>query len=457
MDNLRARLRELSTLTLPLLVEHSFITLMGMINTAMVASLGEEAMSAAGHINNASQIPIAMFAAMTTGGTILVAQAVGARDMNKAASSGGQAVALAAVFSVMLSIFLAIGQRPANNWLFGGADPAMVEAGYIYYIYVNWSLPFLAVAQTFFGVMRGAGDVKNPMKISLIMNIVNIIFGYVLIIGISVPFTDISTPSFGMHGAGLAFALARLVGMIFAIKVIFSQKSPIRLNKLSWYKPTRAIQRDIVSLGVPTGAESLLFQIGRLATQMMIVGLGTAAMAANVVAMNFNVFIMIPGNALSVSIMVMVGQRVGRKDFDDITKTAMFATIVAMAFMTVLSIVMLPVGGVFGQAFGLYGESAEYFRILFLGLIIGTPLFWPLSFVTPAALRAAKDVTFTMVVSVVTMWVFRIALGYFIGIIMGLGLYGVWIGLYSDWVARSAIFWVRLRRKKWLKRLESEA
>jgi len=456
MTQLRERLRELSILTLPLLVEHAFITLMGMVNTAMVASLGEEALSAAGHISNAALIPVALFAAMTTGGTILVAQAIGARNERKAAFAGGQAVALAAVFSVALSLVLAVTQGPTIAWLFGDADPVMVQHGYIYFIYMNWSLPFLAVAQTLFGVMRGAGDVKNPMKITLLMNVVNIVLSYVLIVGISVPFTGINIPSLGMHGAGMAIAIARLAGVICAIWVIMSPKSPIRLNRLRWYKPTKDIQKDIMTLGVPTGIEQLLFQIGRMLTQMMIIGMGTAVMAANIVASNMMAFIMIPGNALTISLMVMVGQRVGRREYDDISRTTFFATGVGAVFMVLISLALMPMGGLIAAAFSLDAESTVYFRQLFIVLLAGGPLLWPLSFVTPSALRAVNDVKFTMVASVATMWIFRIIIGYFFGVTLGFGVMGVWVGLYGDWAARSLLFWLRIRRKKWMKKFEME-
>ena len=450
MDRLKGRLRELSTLTLPLLVEHAFITLMGMVNTAMVASLGGEALAAAGHINNAVQVPIALFATMTTGGTILVAQAVGAKNERKAASSAGQAVALAVVFSILMSLILAFTQRPVIAWLFGDSDPYMVTLGFVYYYYINWSLPFLAVAQTLFGIMRGAGDVKSPMKITLFMNGINIVLSYVLIVGVSTPF--ISTPSFGIHGAGLALFLARLAGVVMAVIAIMSAKSHIRLNRYAWFKPTKIIQKDILTLGVPTGMEQLLFQAGRMITQMMIIGMGTAAMAANVVGMNMMGFVMIPGNALTISIMVMVGQRVGRKDYEDISKITMFAATLAVVFMAMLSLVLLPMSGLISRAFSLDMEADGYFRQLFTSLMIGGPVLWPLAFVIPASLRAVKDVTFTMVASVITMWLFRIVLGYALS--LRFGVMGVWIGIYGDWGARTIIFWLRLNRKKWMKKLE---
>ena len=453
MTQIRERLNELGILTLPLLVEHAFITLMGMVNTAMVSTLGEEALAAAGHINNASMIPVSLFAAMTTGGTILVAQAVGARNEKKAAFSGGQAVAMAAVFSVLLSIVLTFLQGPINTWLFLGSDPLMMEAGFVYFGYIVWSLPFLAVAQTLFGVMRGAGDVKSPMKISLFMNVVNIILSYVLIVGIVLPFAGLETASLGMHGAGLAIALARAAGMLYAIWVILSKKSPVRLNKISLFKPTTDIIKDICTLGIPTSIEQVLFQAGRMTALMFIVGMGTSVMAANVVGMNIMGFVMIPGNALTISIMVMIGQRVGRGDLDDIPKMTMFATGVAIVFMALMSVIMLPMAGLMVNIFSLDSESAVYFHQIYLSLVISGPIFWPLAFIIPAALRAVKDVNFTMTVALLNMAIFRVGLGYFLGVFLGFGVMGVWLGIYSEWAVRSLMFAIRLRRRKWMKRL----
>ena len=461
IDGLRSRLKELSILTLPLLVEHASITLMGMINTAMVAFLGEIAMSAAGHINNASHLPIAIFSAMTTGGTIVVAQAIGARNAKKAASAGGQAVMLTLAITIALTLILTVFQRPVINWLFGDSDPLMIEAGYVYFMYMNWSMPFLAVAQTLFGVMRGAGDVKNPMKINLLMNIVNLAFSYLLIIGFTFPIVGIGIPTLGMHGAGLAIFLARLAGMVAAVLVIVSRKSVIRLNLLGLFKPTRDIQKEIMTLGVPVGAENLLFQIGRVTTQMFVITIGTAVgiatgtavLAANTVGQNVMNFIMIPGGALSVTIMVMVGHRVGRRDYDDISKTIMFSIGVAAVFMGIMGLIMLPAGGLLISIFNLDPESATYFWPIFISLIVLSPILWPLSFILPSALRAVGDVKYTMVVSVTTMWGFRILLSYVLGITLGIGLMGVWIGFYVDWMVRSILFFIRLRRKKWMKKL----
>jgi len=452
----KARLRELSDLTLPLLVEQSFIVLMGMVNTAMVASLGAEALGAAGHINNTVHLAIGLFSAMTTGGTIVVSQAIGARDRSRAASAGGQAVTTTVAFSVLLTALMAIFQYPLINALFSGSDPVMIEAGLVYFVYINISLPVLAITQTFFGVMRGAGDTKSPMKISLFMNIINVILGYLLIIGLQIPFTPINIPSMGMHGAGLALLLARVAGMIYALWAITSKKSVIRLNKLSLYKPTLDIQKAILYLGVPTGIESTMFHAGRTITQMFIVGMGTAAMAANTVASTISGLVMVPGNAIAIGIMVLVGQRVGRREIDDIPNATFFALVVSSVFIGMLCLMLLPFMDILAVGYNLYGQEVIYFRQLMISFLLMAPLFWGVSFLIPSALRAAKDVHYTMISAIITMWLCRIVMGYVLGVLLGWGVLGVWVGMYSDWVARGLLYGIRLKRKRWMKKLVKE-
>lgn len=452
-----ARLREMSTVTLPVVVEQIFITLMGLINTAMISTLGTEALSAAGHINNAANLLIALFAALTTGGTIVVAQAVGAKNFDKAAAAGAQAVTLSVLFSLAMTVLLAVLQQPVVNALFGASDARMVEAGHIYYLYVNLSFPLLAVTQTFFGVMRGSGDTASPMKISLFMNVINFLASYLLIVGVRlpIPWTErtLYITSLGMHGAGLALTLARLAGLLAACYVIFFRNNRVRLHTIALFKPAWATQKAILGLGLPTSVESTLFQAGRLITQIYIIGMGTAAMAANTVANNIFGFVNVPGMALSTGVMILVGQRTGRREIDDIYQTTLFAVAVGMGFMGAICLLLLPTGGLLAQVYHLDGPSAVYFKQLLVSCYIATPLLWPLAFVLPSSLRAVGDVTFTMFCAVASMWVFRIAIGYVLGVMLGWGVLGVWCGMYADWMVRAALFFIRLRGARWKKKI----
>ncbi|MCL2610226.1 MAG: MATE family efflux transporter [Defluviitaleaceae bacterium] len=434
----KKRTKELLSLTFPIMVEQSFIMLMGVINTAMVAVLGAHELSAAGHINNSAHIPIALLAATATGGTILVAQATGAKDTSRAKRCAGQSISLAFALSIFLTVFLQIFQGSVVNILFPGADSETVQAAYEYFFYINWSMPFLAIGQTIFGVLRGAGDVKSPMVIVVIMNIINVALSFTLI------------PILGISGAGIAMLGSRFIGFLLGGIFVLSKKSKIRLNELGIYLPTRSTQKDIFTLGIPTGIENFLFNVGRTLTQVMVVALGTAAMAANVAILNVMNLILIPGLAYSAALMVMVGQRVGKKEVDDIKKTTFFTTKACAISMGILCLAFIPLRGLMANMFHLDYYARVYFNEIYWILILMSPFFWAPSFVIPSALRAVKDVKFSMTISVTTMWIFRVALSYVL-IFLGFGVLGVWIGFFGDWIVRSFIFYVRMNREKWIK------
>ena len=435
-EDSKKRSKELINLTFPIMIEQSFIMLMGIINSAMVGVLGYHELSAAGHINNSSQIPTALLAALGTGGTVLVAQAIGAQNIIKAKKAAGQSILLTLFISILVTVLLAIFAIQVVNVLFPGGDYQTIYAAYIYFFYINISIPFLAVGQTIFGVMRGAGDVKTPMFVVIFMNIINIVFSFMLI------------PILGISGAGLALLVSRVLGCLLALLFIFSKKRTLYLNKISFYLPEKNMQKEIFYLGIPTGIENLLFSIGRTLTLMMVVGLGSYALAANIVILNVMTLFLIPGIAISSSVMVMIGQRVGKGEIEDITKTAIFSIKSCMLVMTLFSLILLPLQSFMANAFNLPYNSIPYFSILYILLLIMSPLFWPIGFITPSALRAVKDVKFNMVVAILIMWIFRVLLSYLL-ILLGFGPISVWIGFFADWIVRGIAFYLRLIRGKW--------
>jgi Na+-driven multidrug efflux pump len=202
-------------------------------------------------------------------------------------------------------------------------------------------------------------------------------------------------------------------------------------------------------MGIPTSIESGLFQAGRLITQLFIVGMGTAALAANTISSNINGFINVPGNALSMGVMILIGHRVGRGELDDVKRTTLFSVICGMIVMGIICALVFLTLGPLTAVYSLTGEAASTFRVLVTACCVASPLFWASSFVTPSALRAASDVKYTMIIAIASMWLFRIAVGYILGIVFEFGVLGVWIGMFVDWMVRSVMFLRRMTSEKW--------
>ncbi len=449
MDNItyKTRFKEIFAISTPIIVEQIFISVMGLVNTAMVSSVGTHAISGVAIVDNMSNIVIAIFAALTTGVAIVTARYTGANDMRTASKAGAQSVLMSVLLSLFITLLCLLFQGPIMNLVFNATAADVKQAGASYFFIVNFSLPILAVTQTIFGIIRGSGNTAMPMFISLAMNLFNFLFGYIFIMGIDLPF--LKTPSLGVTGAALAISLARATGLGLSVVYILRFSKRIRFDRLSYFKPNVALQKEILGLGVPTSIESTLFQVGRFITQLFISGMGTAAMAANAVGSAIFAFINVPGNAFATGVMILVGQRVGRKQYDDITKTTVFSVLLGMVVMLMVCVTVYPLTGVFISLYNLDGEAAQYFYYLVLTGCIATPIFWSTSFITPAALRASGDVRYTMYTAVASMWIFRIFAGYFFGIVLKWGVVGVWCGMYVDWFVRSILFVQRLLRKKW--------
>jgi putative MATE family efflux protein len=448
----RHRFIELFRLSAPIIIEQVFITVMGLTNTAMVSSSGSYAVSAAGMVDSVSNLIIAAFAALTTGGAIVVAQHMGKGDRRGAAVAAAQSAVLSIVISLFIFAVFAAFRESILGGLFGAADADVLEAGNTYFKIVNFSFPILAVTQTIFGALRGSGDTGAPMAITLAMNAFNFLFGWILIYGVNI--FGVQIHGHGIAGAASAITLARLAGMLIAIWYIVKKSKTIRLNHFSYFKLDFKMQRIILGLGIPTSIESVLFQVGKIITQLFIVGMGTAALAANAVASNIFSFINVPGTAFSTGVMILIGQKTGRGQFTDVPKTTVFAVIAGVFIMGALCLACYPSIGLLAGIYNLDADAASAFRSILISGIIATPLLWSQSFIIPASLRAAGDVTFTMITAIASMWIFRIASGYFVGVALGFGVVGVWVGMYVDWLVRGVIFFCRIMfTKKWQKRI----
>ncbi|MCL2376554.1 MAG: MATE family efflux transporter [Defluviitaleaceae bacterium] len=446
-QEIKSRSRELFSISMPMMVEHLFISIMGMISTVLVSSIGEHATSALGMVDSISNLIIALFVALTTGGTIVVAQYIGSQDIMSAKRAAGQAIVLSAIFSAVVLAILLIFRIQILDLLFGDAEADVMASALTFLFIISFSFPVLAIMQTIFGILRGSGDTLTPMIVSIGMNVINLILGIILINGLNLGFFAI--PALGVAGAAIALVVARVMGLGAAIYFIVKKARGVRLNKLRFFKPAPPMQKTILKLGLPTSFESSLFQMGRLVTQVFIVSISTAAIATNTIAGSVANFINVPGMALATGVMILVGQRIGRGNIDDVKRTAIFATIASSVLFLGLSIILFFTQSLIFAPFNPSEEALAYLPMIFVSYLIATPLFWATSFVIPAALRATGDVMFPMIVSITTMLVLRVAFSYIFAITLGMGIMGIWLAMYLDWVGRSALFIPRMLGNKW--------
>ncbi|MCL2235659.1 MAG: MATE family efflux transporter [Defluviitaleaceae bacterium] len=439
-SEIKIRSRELLKISIPMAIEHISVSLMGMFSIMLISFfVGEHATSAMGMVDAITHLILALFAALTTGGTIVVSQYMGRQDRSSAKRAGGQAIMLSVVASLVMFAVIAIFRDGILNLLFADAEAYVMDAARTFLTILNFSYPVVAVTLTVFGIIRGTGDTFAPMMISLIMNGFNLILG-ILLIGVF---------DLGVYGAAWSLTISKVVGLVCAGWFLVKRAKNLRINKFEYFKPDFGRQKAILRLGLPTSFESGLFQAGRLITQVMIVTISTAAIAANTIGFTMMNFANVPGMALATGAMILVGQRIGRGETQDVVKTSMFSVGMGFVFLMALGLLIILFRNPIFSAFNPTAETMEYLPTIVISYLLIAPFFWPASFVLPACLRATGDVIYPMVVSISTMFAVRIALGFVFGIVLGWGIAGVWMGMYLDWVARSAFFVPRMLRGKW--------
>jgi putative MATE family efflux protein len=434
----------LKQLILPLIVEQVLAVSIGMADTIMIASVGEASVSAVSLVDSLSNFFLQLFAAICTGGAVVVAQYIGQKDRSKAGDAAKQLIYATTFLALIIMIFLLIYNRKILGLIYGSLDTAVMRNAEIYFMYILISFPFIAIYNSGAALFRSMGDSRTSMNIALIMNFINISGNAFLIYG----------ARWGVAGAGTATLTSRVVGALMMLLLVSRRGDKLQIHHLLRVKFQWPMIKRILRIGIPSGIEGSMFHIGRILVQSLIASMGTTALAANAIGNAIAGFANIPGTAIGLATVTVVGQCMGAgqpKQAEYFTKWLLAMVYIALSIITLgLFLMVEPMVGLFRLSQASSTLAVQILRVCFIMNL----LFWPLSFSLPQALRAAGDARFTMLVSIFSMWTFRIALSYLLGRYLAMGLMGVWIAMYIDWVCRSACFTTRFLGGKWkLKRV----
>lgn len=433
-------------IAIPIMVEQTFVMLLGVCNTMMAGHIGEEAVSAIGMVDTINNLFISFFAALSVGATVVVAQQIGQGNEKKANETAKQAMVSGMIVSLCITVLLWIFRLQIINFLYGSAEELVKSNAKLYIEFTLFTYPFIAVEQIANGILRGCGDTKTPMYITMFMNIINIALGFILIYGIGF----LNIPSLGIMGAALAIAIARVIGTAVIMIVLYKGSKIIRIKSIYPFSFNLSIQKDIFNIGIPAGVEQVIFNAGKLIVQVFIVTMGTASIAANAITMSITQIINVPGASLVIAATTLVGQYVGRDDIKGAKSTLIYLAKFATVCLLTIGFAFMPIAEWIAS---LYTDDIEVIRISALLLRTNNMalIVWPLSFVLSGGLKGAGDTRYTMMTAFIGMWIFRILIGYVLGIVLKLGVLGIWIGMYIDWLVRGTMYGLRLRGTKWLK------
>ena len=346
--------------------------------------------------------------------------------------------------SVVVAAVVAVGRHGILRGIFGSIDADVMTYAETYFLLSALSYPFIGVYNAGAALFRAQGNSKISMLSSLVMNVVNIGGNAVLIYHFHM----------GVMGAALASLVSRMIACFAVIYLLEKPSCMLRIDRLADLKPDLSLIRRILRVGIPAGIENGMFQIGKLSVSSLTSTLGTAAIAANAVAGNITTFLNIPANAVGMAVLTVIGQCLGAGEKEQASHYARRLMLVAYAGAWVMNLsAFFFLNGIALSWFHLSAESAAMAMQVMRWFNVISLFIWPASFTLPNILRAAGDATFTMTVSVFSMWVFRVAFCY----LMVLGfhqahLLSIWGGMFLDWVFRSLFFAIRFSKGSWLEK-----
>lgn len=431
--------KDLIRLLGPLIIEQLLAVTIGMADTVMVASVGETAVSGVSLVDTISLLLINLFSALATGGAVVAAQYLGRGERHNACTAAKQLLYAITGLSALIMGICLIWRNQILSLVFGNVEPLVMQNAQIYFLLTTCSYPLLAVYNAGAALFRSMGNSKVSMFTSLLMNITNVSVNAILIFG----------GRMGVAGAGIGTLVARGVGAVIMFILVQNRRNTIHIEQI--WKPELhfGMIKNILRVGIPNGLENGMFHIGKILLQGLITSFGTVAITANAVGNTISTIAQIPGTAVGLGLITVVGQCVGAGLYDQARKYVVKLMKIAYISMGALNLLVILLLNPIIGAFFLSPQTAQLASELMLYQCICCILIWPASFVLPNALRAAGDVKYTMLISVLSMWIFRILLSYLITAWLNIGVMGVWIAMTIDWVVRSMAFILRMVSGKW--------
>ncbi len=426
---------------LPVLTEQALATLVTMLGTILVSSLGAAAVSGVGLVDSINYLFMNMMVAIGTGVTAVVSRYIGAGKIHDAKRAAAYCITLSVYASVIMGAVMFILRVPMLSILFGGAEAEVLDAAKEYMIYTAVSLPMLTVFNVLSGIRRGSGDNFTPLIGSLVSNII-----YVCVALICINILKLGVMSVGLGlltsrivSAGVLWYFVRYRPRTVKVSVL-----PIKLN-FKELKP-------VLDIAVPSAMDTVVFNGGKIIVQVFMSGMGTASLAANSICNSLATFQQLPAKTLQITAVTLTGRAYGEKDYKKARKIMLLQTAYAMVSQVVMSVLFV-VG--FRGLMSLFTADAEIINIsrrLIILICAAVPVFWPSSFVTPQALRATGDAKFTMRISMLSMLLCRIICSWVFGVYLNWGIFGIWFAMVLDWIFRSAFYIPRVFSSAWIDR-----
>ncbi|WP_156940182.1 MATE family efflux transporter [Caldanaerobius polysaccharolyticus] len=438
---------EILQLAWPSIVEQSLIMMVGLVSTMFVGRLGNAAIAAVGAINSMIFFFQAVFAGLSTGSTVIVARLIGEEDYENAKLAVMQSLIMCLIIFIALTVLGYIFAIPLIHLFFGHISKDVFDNALLYYRIVLIGLPFVIIDIVIGGALRGAGDTKTPMYITAVVNVISFLLNALLVFGVKVN-GNYLIPPYGVKGTAMAVTIARVIGGFLQLYILYFAKRVINLSIKDKIRLDFKMMKRIIHVGLPASFEQLVMQGGFLVMQVMVATMGTVAMAVYQIGMNANSIAFMPIFGFTLAATSLVGRSLGAKEYEAAENYARQTNSIAVKVITVIGVCMF----IFAkQLAALYSTDPT---VIHMGSVVIRifaviePMLAVMNVIS-GSLRAGGDILYIVLTAFAGLWAFRVLIGFILGKLLNMGVYGIWIGICFDFAVRSCMYWFRFKAGRW--------
>ncbi|MDY2611358.1 MAG: MATE family efflux transporter [Oscillospiraceae bacterium] len=435
----------------PVFLEQIFTTLVSYADTAMVGSLGAWATASVTISNPPIMLLNGIVMALGVGITSLVARGVGAKDPQTVKKLMHHAIWAIIVIGIPICLITTALHRMIPLWM--GAGPDILDAAAQYNLIISFGRFFMVVSMMLNSAFRGYGDTKTPLLVNTVMNIVNVIFNFLLIY----PTREISLfgYSFTVYGAGLEVngaAIASSLGMAVAglmtLWVAFFRKNEYQIHMKNGWKIDKALTKQIFGISFPSMLERIFMSSSGVFVTSSIAALGTANVAANSLCLTAESLSYMPAFAFQTAVTTLVGQSLGAKKptlAEKFVRQTLFMGVVAMAFTG---------AGLFvfsNQLIGVFTPDADVIALAAhcLRLVAFMQIPQVAAWIFSGVLRGAGDTKFNFYITAATNWGIRTLWSVLAIRVFHFGLFSTQVVMLVEIIVRLFLLYLRYRTGKW--------
>lgn len=414
-----------------------FITLI--INTYMVTKVSVHLVGAMGAGNQVMDLFMTIFNFLSMGCSVVVAQALGAKQNELASSVIHASITSNTVFGIFSAIIIYVFGYNILNLLNVPSD--LINDSFSYLHILGFALLFDGIGMVLAAVLRVYNLATAVMLTSVLMNIITI-FGNAIAL-----FGWFDLPNLGLQGVAISTFVGRLIGL-FVLLYMLIRVAKVRIYLSGLLVVPFGILKKILSVGLPSAGENLLWMAQYMVAFGFIASMGEATLSVQTIYFQITLLILLCGASISVANEVIVGHLVGASEFNEAYARTFKALWLGISITLVVVLIAYALKYKIMDALNLDDGLRKIMLPLFtLSIVLEAGRTFNIVIVN--ALRASGDAKFPLITGLIFMWGLSLPLGYFLGIHLGWGIIGVWIGFCADeWLRGLANTW-RWRSKKW--------